>query len=120
MSDELAKRFDQHLALAVRNDRDAYHSLRECGRFRFLSHDRPETDDPIEMAFNALCYLGLDDDGHWRHVPILIKAIIAFLRHETGIAADQHDLERLARSLQVTPVSSDELWRWFEGVYRSP
>ena len=96
MSDRLAKSFDRHLSVALGNDRAAKKRLLARGWKDFVNSDHPDTNNPAEMASHAVVYLGIHQNS-WMKEPVLITAVLAFLREESG-EAPMLDLKLLAAS----------------------
>ena len=66
------------------------------GWYDFLNTDRPETDNHVDMAKAAFCFLAIDAGGQWRRLKIAFQAIMGFLIEYTAA-------EPTARGLQKNP-----------------
>jgi hypothetical protein len=91
--------------------------LKALGWFDFLSEDRPETADPIQMALAALLYLSLDEDCSWNAQKAVLTAILAFLHQKTRRAPTSIDLADLRKLLESCPVDQSVVASWFDRVY---
>ena len=110
--DRLAKALHPFLA-----QKASVQILKSLGWFDFLSNDRPETSDPIEMAATAFIYLSIEDDGTWNGQKQILTAVIAFLHTGTRKLPTTQDLADLKHILQSGPVNPGHVNDWFRLVF---
>ena len=118
MPDRLVKQLHAYLGRSVAQEHVTWSWFREAGWFDFLRQDRPETDDPVEMACEAFVCLAMRDGGLARDPKPILAAVVAFLAQHTRIwpAADQ--LRELKAILDAEPCPPDEIRKWSRAVYR--
>jgi len=92
--------------------------LKSLGWFDFLSNDRPDTGDPIEMAAAAFLYLSVEADGSWSQQTAVLTGILAFLHTRTGKSPTSVDLLDFKSLLGLKPIQPKTIADWFERVYR--
>ena len=91
--------------------------LKALGWFDFLSNDRPETADPIEMAAAAFNYLSIEDDGTWNGQKQILTAVVAFLHAHTRKSPTSQDLSDLKKFLEADSVDLHHIKNWFQQVF---
>lgn len=111
-ADRLAQRL--HLFLAIDFP---FEELRERGIFDFIRYDRPDTDDPVEMARKALFEMFAEADRHIRlHA---LRRLLAFICSESGCAMpDAAALERVVKLLKANPWDQAAIGAWFDAHCR--
>jgi hypothetical protein len=111
-SDRLAKR----VALALATQLPARQS-RELGIHDFVSHDHPDTSDPVEMAAEAFLYLCSSESARLDCRAPVLTAVLEFLWDEIERWPTEGDLKRLAPLVRQSPFDADEVRRWFHSVF---
>lgn len=115
VSDRLAKELQQHLHNAAEsNGERSWPST--AGWKDFLAGDRPETDDPVEMAIEAVWYLADCEGGQWKSARLCFQAAMAFLREKRGHLPPQRKIQELRGLLEACP-NREHLERWFRESY---
>jgi len=112
-ADQLAKRLHPFLTAAI-----SPAVLKSLGWFDFLTSDRPDTTDAVEMATNAFIYLSLEEDGSWNRQKAILSGIIAFLKTRVNKSPSPGDLLDLKSLLDRPPISNQAIRQWFDRVYR--
>lgn len=117
MSDTLAKQLDRHIAAVVLNQPQERKLLRDGGWKEFVDEHRPETDCPIEMAAEALCFIGVTDEGHWSGLNCLILGCYTFLAGQCRRHPSEQQLVELNALLCEIPVDREAVKAWFGASY---
>lgn len=92
-------------------------ALRRFGWFDFTRHDRPDTVEARSIAFEAFCYLSLDEAGNWNGVLEILQGVVGFLIDRTDIEPSPRDLQSLRAILAKRPINTSELEEWFYTVW---
>ena len=115
MSDKLAKELHSHLMNASESCGERGWPY-NAGWLDFLAGDRPQTDDPVEMAYEAVWYLADCDSGHWDKPKPCVQAAIAFLKRKTGTLPTTGQIVEL-KALLLAPPNRTALIAWFRNSY---
>lgn len=91
--------------------------LRQHGWFDFLNIDRPQTDDPVQLACEAFLYLTVNINDDWNGVVSVLTAVVAFLKQTTLLTPSTAQLRQLRDLLQKQPLDQPSVHEWFHLAY---
>lgn len=119
MADRLAKSFYQHVVRAVGPEEKVLKKqFREGGLLDFVNLERPETDDPAEMAGAAVLYLGIGSHGELGPLGRkVVQAAISFMFQHHEKRPTRGELAALGEILEQTPIDRDKVAVWFRATY---
>lgn len=113
VSDLLAKRLVLAIQQAAMGDSTRRRFLRDAGLYDFLNHDRPETDDAVEMAIGGFLYLATTEDGAWVSVPFVLEGVFVFLEGEGCGFPTPEGFGALANLVDESIVDREKVAHWF-------
>lgn len=119
MSDALAKSFYQSVLVAVPSEeRVLRKQFREAGVLDFVNVERPETEDPGELAAAAVLYLGIGSHGEFGPLgQKVVQASIAFMGKHHPKRPTAEKVARLGLILEENPINPGRLRAWFQSTY---